>query len=316
MLKVKPVSKLENKFGFTQLGVELYGGGLWHTWFDRDLSVAGRAFVKNADGEYRSTLVDLESPICRIPTLAIHLDRGVNTDGFKFNMETQLLPILSTAASIAAEGGEKKEAESDMQKFHNSVLMTKVASKLGCNVKDVVDVELCLYDTQPAQVGGLTNDLLFSRALDNLMMSFLSIAALCDVTAGDGQLDDVDQIWAVGLFDNEEVGSDSLMGAGSNMLEKTMLRVEDSHESLDAAIANSIFVSADMAHSIHPNYAGKHEENHKPMMNCGLVIKHNGMQRYATSMSSQLAMFEIAKKYDIPTQKVRRRVTYLYVTDS
>ncbi len=47
-LKLKPVSK-GDKPGFQMLAVETYGGGLWHTWFDRDLSVAGRVLLRKGE---------------------------------------------------------------------------------------------------------------------------------------------------------------------------------------------------------------------------------------------------------------------------
>lgn len=56
--KLKPVSKAA-KAGFLQLSTQPYGGGLWHTWFDRDLGVAGRAIVKRGEGKYSHDLVRL-----------------------------------------------------------------------------------------------------------------------------------------------------------------------------------------------------------------------------------------------------------------
>jgi aspartyl aminopeptidase len=82
-LKIRPVSK-KSKAGYLQVGVELYGGGIWHSWFDRDLSIAGRVIVKTTgsagkEGEgFVSKLVKVDRPLLRIPTLAIHLERGVN----------------------------------------------------------------------------------------------------------------------------------------------------------------------------------------------------------------------------------------------
>jgi aspartyl aminopeptidase len=68
------------KSGFLEVGVSPYGGGLWHTWFDRDLTVAGRVVLKRKHatgdkGSYSHELVWIQQPIMRIPTLAIHLDR-------------------------------------------------------------------------------------------------------------------------------------------------------------------------------------------------------------------------------------------------
>ncbi|CAN6469747.1 unnamed protein product [Victoria cruziana] len=73
-LKLKPVSKV-TKGGYCEVGVQTYGGGLWHTWFDRDLTVAGRLIIKEKDNAYKHMLVNVRDPILRVPTLAIHLDR-------------------------------------------------------------------------------------------------------------------------------------------------------------------------------------------------------------------------------------------------
>lgn len=63
-----------------------------------------------------------------------------------------------------------------------------------------------------------------------------------------------------------------------------------------------VAVSADMAHGVHPNFADKHEENHRPQLHKGLVIKHNANQRYATSGITSFLFKEVAKLHDLPIQ--------------
>ena len=64
VLKVKPVSK-KTASGYQQLGVECYGGGLWHTWFDRELSLAGCVIVSKAGGGFERRLVHVQKPLMR-----------------------------------------------------------------------------------------------------------------------------------------------------------------------------------------------------------------------------------------------------------
>ena len=167
-LKVRPVSKKE-KNGYLQVGVELYGGGLWHTWFDRDLSLAGRVIVAdhNASADapsFTSKLVKIDRPILRIPDLAIHLDRTMN-ESFKFNKETNFRPVLGlveeqlnaahsggepsrTGTPIPFSGsntpsGEKpKEDIARMSSRHHPLLLAVIADELGCEISDIQDFEL------------------------------------------------------------------------------------------------------------------------------------------------------------------------------
>jgi aspartyl aminopeptidase len=211
--------------GHLQVGVECYGGGLWHTWFDRDLSLAGRVLIKQCDGTYVHNLVKIDRPILRIPTLAIHLDRSVN-DSFTFNKEVQLTPILALSAEKELNKSVIPKDASATNNFasenHHTVLLDILAKEMGVAVDSIQDFELCLFDTQPASIGGANNEFIHSARLDNLMMSFCGVEALlnsCRNTCNDHQ------VRVLALFDNEEVGSNTAHGADSNILEVTLKRI-------------------------------------------------------------------------------------------
>ncbi|KAI1318785.1 hypothetical protein EDD11_005856 [Mortierella claussenii] len=319
-LKVKPVSKKE-KSGYLQVGVQLYGGGLWHTWFDRDLSVAGRVVVKTEDGKLESRLVRIDRPILRIPTLAIHLNRSTSTDGFKFNNETHLIPMISTVTkSLTGEPTKALKPDTEINgdiplaEKHQPVLMHLLSKELNVSVDKIMDFELCLYDTQPSAIGGAYNEFIFSGRLDNLMMSFCSIEALIRSLKTDDSLANDPNIRLVSLFDNEEVGSNTAHGADSNLLPSTFERLSlatyDGESSFShtttaylEALPKSYLISADMAHAVHPNYAELYDDGHRPHMHKGVVIKINANQRYATTAPTTVVLREVAKKYSVPLQE-------------
>ncbi|PIN24208.1 Aminopeptidase I zinc metalloprotease (M18) [Handroanthus impetiginosus] len=315
-LKLKPVTKV-SKGGCLEVGVQTYGGGLWHTWFDRDLAIAGRVIIreqKDGSESYSHRLVRIEEPIMRIPTLAIHLDREVN-DAFKFNKQSHLAPVLATAVKAelnkpAAENGSVEKGSSDgktnTNQKHHSLLLQLIAAEAGCEPNDICDFELQACDTQKSIIAGALKEFIFSGRLDNLCMSFCSLKALIDSTSSESSLQDETGIRMVALFDHEEVGSDSAQGAGSPVMFDALSRITNSFSSdtklIPKAIQRSYLVSADMAHALHPNYMDKHEENHQPKMHGGLVIKHNANQRYATNAVTSFFFREIAAKHKLPVQ--------------
>jgi len=168
---------------------------------------------------------------------------------------------------------------------------------------DIKHLELCLYDTQPATLWGAYNEFICARGLDNLMMSYICTQSLIDSCMDNKLVENEENIRMVGLFDNEEVGSESCMGASSNMLSSLLRRIVNDNTRYDSAMARSFLVSADMAHGLHPNFSDKHEDHHRPMLHNGLVIKHNANQRYATSSVSSFLLSEIAKRHNIVVQR-------------
>ena len=144
VLKLKPVSK-RSAHGYIQVGVECYGGGLWHTWFDRDLTLAGCVILDNGQGGFDRRLVNIKRPILRVPTLCIHLQSAEERKSFGPNKETHLTPVLGLVESHL----NTEDTSADQR--HSPVLLALLASELGCQPGDIRDLELTLCDTQPGQ---------------------------------------------------------------------------------------------------------------------------------------------------------------------
>ncbi|XAR64946.1 Aspartyl aminopeptidase [Bertholletia excelsa] len=306
-LKLKPKSA-SSKSGYLMVNVQTYGAGLWHTWFDRDLSVAGRVIVRAKDGSFVHTLVKVKRPMLRIPTLAIHLNRTVNTDGFKPNLETHLIPLLASKPEDISPDSKEKRNVSKAQ--HHPLLMQVLCDELSCDIEDILSIELNVCDTQPSCLGGANDEFIFSGRLDNLASSYCALRALIDSCKSSADLSSEHAIRMIALFDNEEVGSNSVQGAGAPTMFQAMRRIVGClalgckvEGVFDRSICQSFLVSADMAHGVHPNYMDKHEEHHRPELQKGLVIKHNANQRYATSGISAFLFKEVAKIHNLPTQE-------------
>lgn len=309
-LKLKPRSA-GSKAGYLMVNVQTYGGGLWHTWFDRDLSVAGRVILKAGDGSYLHKLVKVKRPILRVPTLAIHLDCSVNTDGFKPNLETHLVPLLAMKLEEPQVKSEDKTALTSSPKgLHHSLLLQVLSEELSCNADEIIGLELNVCDTQPSCLGGANNEFIFSGRLDNLASSYCALRSLLDSCNEPGDLANEQAIRMVALFDNEEVGSNSVQGAGAPTMFQAMRRIVNclslgylEEGAFERALRSSFLVSADMAHGVHPNFSDKHEEHHRPELQKGLVIKHNANQRYATNSVTAFLFKEVADIHKLPVQE-------------
>lgn len=273
-LRVKPNADF-SKSGYQQVGVEVYGGVLYSTWLDRDLGVAGRVLVRRRDGALERRLLqvgDVARPIARVPNLAIHLNRGVNTDGLVLNAQKHLAPILGLG-----KGSE---------------LTSLVARELDVPADAISGFDLCLYDVTRAAIGGAQGELVFAARLDNLASCHAATRALASVAGAEPAA----ATRVIALYDHEEVGSRSAVGAAGSMLRDTLARIVDAWggrepQAMARAIAGSLLISADMAHGVHPNYADQHEPRHAPQLNRGLVIKSNSNQSYATD-GATAALFE------------------------
>ncbi|KAH8426756.1 M18 family aminopeptidase [Aspergillus melleus] len=321
VLRIKPVSNKRGE-GFVQVGVETYGGGIWHTWFDRDLGVAGRAMVRTGDGSITQKLIKIDRPILRIPTLAIHLDRQ---ETFSFNKETQLFPIaglvsaeLNRTGATNGTSNDSKDTKTDEEEKgefsplkaiterHHPYIVELIAAEAGVKPLDILDFEMILFDTQKSALGGLLEEFIFSPRLDNLNSSFCATVGLIDSVADASALDDEPSIRLIALFDHEEIGSRTAQGADSNILPAIIRRLSvlpssatdnaNLSTAYEETLSTSFLLSADMAHAVHPNYSGKYESDHRPEINKGPVIKINANARYATNSPGIVLLQEVARK--------------------
>ena len=310
-LKVKPISKRDTK-GYIQVGIETYGGGLWHTWLDRDLGIAGRVIIKEKDNQYKHRLVHINKPLLRVPSLCIHLQSADERAALKINAEEHLTAILGlTAEQLNKTVPGVAEGNLDASKVdarHAPELLLALARELGVDPSTIIDVDLTLADTQKSQIGGANNEFLFAPRLDNQMHCFTSTEALVAFASSDKLAQD-DCVSMICLFDHEEVGSESVGGAGSPVMRDAVERISEVFQAVPGseiykiALDKSLLISADGAHAIHPNYQGKHEVNHQPKMNAGTVIKTNQNQRYATSGVTGFIVRELARKAKVLVQE-------------
>ncbi len=287
-LRLKPRAEYQ-KEGYSQLGVEVYGGALLNSWLDRDLSLAGRAFVR--DGKHvAQRLVRFDKPMLRVPQLAIHLDRDVNDKGLKLDRQEHMAPILGMASTGAKD------------------LVTRVAELLATPKEAIVGTDLMLYDVARPTLGGADDELVFSARLDNLAMCHAAVRAIIETVSHAAAADVVP---LAALFDHEEVGSESAYGAHSGFFPRALERIVTgrggSREDYHRALAGSLCVSADMAHAVHPNYASRHEERHKPTLNGGPVIKVNAQQRYATSAATAALFRDLCARTEVSVQHYAHR---------
>jgi len=272
-LRLRPNSVIKRN-GYFQLGLEVYGGVLFAPWFDRELSIAGRVAIANG-GAVLSELFDLREPLGVIPSLAIHLDRDANS-GRKVNPHDELVMVIGRAES---------DAEFDFKKW--------LADRMDRSADEISAFELCVYPVESATVAGLEQEFLLSARLDNLLSCFISIEALVANETAEGVM--------VVLNDHEEVGSVSTSGADGPFLESVLRRASNQAD-FEAVRANSLMVSIDNAHGVHPNYANKHDEGHRPLLNEGPVVKINANHRYATTALTQGVIEQAAERADVPLQ--------------
>lgn len=286
-LKVKPGDCTVTPDGYVKVNVEIYGGAILQTWFDRPLALAGRLVVKE-NGALREKLVRIDKPVFMIPNLCIHFNRDMKEKG-ACNKQTEILPLLSMK-------------EDNMEK--EDYLPALLEEETGIEKGNVVDYELYLYEYQKGILTGKKQEFISASRIDDLSMVYAGLTALTHAQAQAG-------CQVLAAFDNEEVGSTTAQGANSGLLLHLLNRICKNlgltDEGYFQAVANSTSISADLAHAVHPNYSDKHDAESRPVLGGGPVIKYSASQRYATTAMSAAYFMHACERAGVPCQKFVNR---------
>ncbi|KQY77730.1 aminopeptidase [Microbacterium sp. Root1433D1] len=275
--KLKPQPTTGSR-GWLQAAVEVYGGPLLNSWLDRELRLAGRLAL--ADG--RVVLADT-GPLLRLPQLAIHLDRGVN-NGLALDKQTETQPVWGL--------GEATDAD----------ILAELAASADVSASEIRGYDVVVADSARGAVFGKDSAFFASGRLDDLASVHAGVVALEAQEPAPGA-----PIAVLAAFDHEELGSESRSGAAGPFLEDVLERL---YAGLGAdgsarrqAYASSWCLSSDVGHSVHPNYAAKHDPVVQPVLGSGPILKINANQRYATDAIGTASWRTCCERAGVATQE-------------
>lgn len=287
--KIKPNAEMVGENHYLKLNTEVYGGPILYTWFDRPLGIAGRVIVKGKSAlKPEVKLVNINKPVLVIPSLAIHMNRSVN-EGYAFNKQKDTLPL----AGFVNESLEKGD-----------LLVNLIIEQLGINKEDILDFDLFLYEFEKGCIMGVNEEFISAGKLDDQWMVFAGIKALINSS-------DINATKVMVCIDNEEIGSLTAQGANSNLIRRTLERISialnKNTEEFFRALSNSLMISADLAHAVHPNLPEKHDPTNRPVLGNGPVLKIAASGSYSTEGVAAGIFEAVCKEANVPMQKFVNR---------
>ncbi|MBX7336767.1 M18 family aminopeptidase [Clostridium chauvoei] len=287
--RIKPNPEMTVEGKYLKLNTEVYGGPILYTWFDRPLGVAGKVIVKGENPLKPVTkLVNIAKPLLIIPSLAIHMNRTVN-EGFDVNRQKDTLPLLGLI-------NEKFEKDNYLIKI--------LAEELKINVEDIMSFDLGLYEVEKGCLMGMNEELISTGRLDDMWMVYAGVKALVD-----SKVNAATKVMV--CIDNEEIGNLTAQGASSilliNILERIALALGHDREDFHRTLSNSIMISADLAHAVHPNSGEKHDPTNRPVLEGGPVLKIAAAGSYSTDSFSGAVFEGVCKAANVPYQKFVNR---------
>lgn len=260
---------------YLKLNVNGYGGMINYSWLDRPLSVAGRV-ITVTNGVYEKQLVNIEKDLLIIPSQAIHINRDVNHKN-ELNPQVDMLPIMSLSNEKRLEDIIKESLESQ-----------------GKKVDKICDYDLNLYNREQARRVGANDEFILAPRLDDLAGLFPAVQGFIDSN-------NENSINVLCAFHNEEIGNLTEQGADSTFLIDILTRIAKIlNIDIFVALSNSIMVSSDNAHAIHPNALVKSDPTNRVLLNKGIVIKHH--INYTTDAVTSSLFKGICDKAKVPYQ--------------
>ena len=287
--RIKPNPQMISENKYVKLNTEIYCGPILSTWYDRPLGIAGKVAVRGKSPlKPEIKLININKPLLIIPSLAIHMNREVN-EGYKINRQVDTLPLLGLI-------NDKLEKE--------DYLMKILCEELNVNKEDILNFELGLYEYEKGSLIGMNEELISSGRFDDLWMVYAGIKALVDSRENAATK-------VMICVDNEEIGSLTAEGANStllnNILERIALGLGKDREGYYRALANSIMISADLAHAVHPNLGDKHDPTNRPVLEGGPVLKIAASGSYSTDSFNGAVFAGVCEAAGVPFQKFVNR---------
>jgi aspartyl aminopeptidase len=287
-LKVKPYPEVTS-LDYGKLNVEVYGGPLLNTWFDRPLSMAGKVSVKGSSlMEPKTIFVDFKRPVLTVPSLAIHMNRNAN-EGVPLNAQVDMLPLITRITD---------------ELTRKDFFLEALAKEAAVEKTDILDYEIYIYNWESGTLLGLEEEFYSAPRLDNITSVHACLNGIMESTNKEG-------IHAVLLYDNEEIGNKTKQGASSaiteRVLEKIYLSLGYSRETFINGLLGGFLLSMDVAHAIHPNHMEKCDIKNQILMGDGIAIKLAASQSYATDATSTAVIEGICRAKDIPYRKFSNR---------
>ena len=212
------------------------------------------------------------------------MNREVN-NGYKYNAQKDMLPLYGMSTA-------------------KDTFMQTIAEAAGVSVDDILGHDLFLYNRERASIWGASEEFVSAPQLDDLQCAFSSMKGFLSSEKNN-------YLALHCVFDNEEVGSSTKQGAASTFLRDTLQRIHEvlgyDREDYRIHLANSLMLSADNAHAVHPNHTDMADPTNRPYLNGGIVIKFNANQKYCTDAVSAAMFRDICKQANVPVQTFTNR---------